>query len=102
VQILPECSANLARDFMRLRDVDAACPDVEPGIECITGQQNATALWSLRFIRVQLMVLRGQVEQALKYLESLPPPQSSDTAAWISLNMHPGVLGSIAWSLAGF
>jgi tetratricopeptide (TPR) repeat protein len=80
----------LARDLMRLGDLDGASKIVEAEIDRVGDQGNTTALWHFRFVRAQVEEARGHVEEALKYLESLPPPEANDIESCAGLKMHRG------------
>lgn len=68
----------LARDLIRMGDLDGANKVVETEIERVGDKGNTAELWRLRVIRAQALEARGHVEEALKYLESLAPPSAED------------------------
>ena len=93
-------SAQLAHDLLRLDDLDRANYIAETEIQKVADQGNGAELWELRFVRAEVMRLRGKPEQALEYLESqesLNPPDGRDIESQTRLHMHRGYhLGLIA------
>ncbi len=89
-----ETSADkLARDLLRLDDLDGASRIAEDETGRVKDHGNSAEVWRLRFIRAEIMRLRGHAEEALKYLEareSLYPPDASDAESLIALLMHRG------------
>jgi hypothetical protein len=83
----------LPRDLLRLDDLDGASRIAEDEIWRVEDQGSNPEIWRLRFVRAEIMRLRGHVEEALKYLEareSLYPPEASDAESLIGLPMHRG------------
>jgi hypothetical protein len=78
--------AEQARCLMRRGDIERASNLVEEEIRRIgegvntgvsTGVNN-NEVWCLRFLRAQVLNVRGQVEEAFSYLESFRPPDAAD------------------------
>jgi tetratricopeptide (TPR) repeat protein len=83
----------LAADLLRIDDLDGASRIVEEELGRVEDNGNIPNIWQLRFVRAEIMRLRGHVEEALKYLEareSLYPPEASDAESLIGLLMHGG------------
>jgi tetratricopeptide (TPR) repeat protein len=87
---LEQSVEELARDLIRMGDLDDANKLVETEIERVGDRNNATELWRLRVIRAQALEARGHVEEALKYLESLPPPPPEDIESNAALKLCRG------------
>ncbi len=89
-----ETSADkLARDLLRLDDLDGASRVAEDEIRRVEDHGGNPEIWRFRFVRADIMRLRGHAEEALKYLEgqgSLYPPEASDAESLIALQMHRG------------
>src|SRR5258708_8465640 len=87
-----ETSADkLARDLLRLDDLDGASRVTEDEIRRVEDHGGNPEIWRFRFVRAEIMRLRGHAEEALKYLEgqgSLYPPEASDAESLIGLLMH--------------
>jgi len=82
-----------ARDLLRLDELDGASRIVEDELGRVEDQGNNPEIWRLRFVRAEIMRLRGHAEEALKYLEareSLYPPDASDAESLVGLLMHSG------------
>src|SRR5712691_6496787 len=93
VSPMENSSDKLARDLFRLDDLDGASRIVEDELGRVEDQGNSREIWLLRFVRAEIMRLRGHVEEALKYLEareSLYRPETSDAESLIGLLMHIG------------
>jgi tetratricopeptide (TPR) repeat protein len=82
--------AKRARDLMRVGDFGGARRIAEEQIECIGGDANTGELWSLRFIRAEVLEAHGYVEKALTYLESFAPPAAEDIESRVVLKMYRG------------
>jgi hypothetical protein len=58
---------------------------------------NNNEVWCLRFLRAQVLNVRGQVEEAFSYLESFRPPDAADIESIARLKMqrasYSGFLG---------
>jgi tetratricopeptide (TPR) repeat protein len=80
----------LARDLMRLGDLDGASKIAEEEIQRAGDQGNTTELWRFRFVRAQILEVHGRVDEALKYLESFAPPLAEDVKSSASLKIHRG------------
>jgi tetratricopeptide (TPR) repeat protein len=80
----------LARDSLRLGDLDKASRIAEAEIQRLEGSVNSNELWRSRFIRAEILVLCGRVGEALRYLESLAPPDPCDVESCARLKMHRG------------
>src|SRR5689334_10118231 len=88
-----EFQSKRARDLLRLDDLEGANDIAEAGIERVADQGNDSELWRLRFVRAEVMRLRGKPEQALKYLESQPAlnhPNDHDIESRCGICMHRG------------
>jgi tetratricopeptide (TPR) repeat protein len=77
-----------ARCLMRRGDIGEADSIVRDELRRIGDGVNGTEVWRLRFIRAQVMEARGQVEEALSYLESFEPPDTADTESTAKLRMY--------------
>jgi tetratricopeptide (TPR) repeat protein len=88
--VMENFAAKRARDLMRVGDFDEACRIVEEQIECIGNDANAGDLWSLRFIRAEVLEAHGRVEEAIKYLESFASPDAEDIESGAALKMYRG------------
>src|ERR1700733_2915763 len=82
--------ADVASDLMRLGKIDEACKIVEEEIERIGKDHSTSELWRLRFVRAQSLETQGQVAEALRYLESLAPPETHDAESKAPLKMYRG------------
>jgi hypothetical protein len=83
----------LARDLLRLGELNEASRIAEDEIRRVDDCGNTTEIWQHRFIRTEIMRSCGRTEEALKYLESqgsLNPPEGSDTESCARLEMHRG------------
>lgn len=80
----------IARDLMRLGDVDGASKIAETEIQRAGDQGNSIELWRLRFIRAEVLEAHGRADEALKYIESLTPPPAQEVESCASLKMHRG------------
>ncbi len=86
-------AAKLARDLLRLDNLEGASRIAEDEIGRVDDHGNTLEIWRLRFVRAEIMRLRGHAEEALKYLEareSLYPPEAADAESLIALLMHRG------------
>lgn len=81
-----------SRVLLRLGDIDGASRLADGEIDRIADTGNTNGLWKIRFVRAEILALRGQVEGALTYLESLPPPDARDLESCASLKMYRGGL----------
>jgi tetratricopeptide (TPR) repeat protein len=88
--IMEHSPSELARELMRIGDLDAASKIAEVEIQRRRGKDNTTELWRFRFIRAQELEARGHVEEALRYLESLQPPDAQDVESSAALRMYRG------------
>lgn len=82
-----------ARDLLWLDDLDGASRVAEDEICRLGDRGNTAEIWHLRFIRAEIMRLRGHTQEALQYLESqesMNSPDASDTASGVRLWMHRG------------
>jgi tetratricopeptide (TPR) repeat protein len=84
-----------AQNLVRLGDFDGARGIAEEALEHIGDRGNATNICRLHFVRAQVMALRGCVEEAVIYLESVPFPPDDDIESRAMFMMHRA-------SLAGF
>ena len=75
---------------MRVGDFVSARAIMEERIESIGNDANTGEVWSLRFIRAEVLEARGRVEEALEYLESLAPPAAGDIESAAALRMYRG------------
>jgi tetratricopeptide (TPR) repeat protein len=83
----------LARDLLRLDDLDGASRIAEDELGRVEDRGNNPETWRLRFVRAEIIRLRGHTEEALKYLEaraSVYAPEASDAGSVIGLLMHSG------------
>lgn len=85
--------ADVACKLLRVDDLDGAASIVEVELERIGDQGMTPSLWQLRFIRADILRLRGKPEEALRYLESQAsanPPEKADLGSRAGLTMHRG------------
>ncbi len=90
---MDESPARLARELLHLDDLDGADHIAEGEIARVADRGNGAELWQLRFVRAEIMRLRGKPEHALRYLESqesLNAPEGQDIDSQIGLCMHRG------------
>jgi len=87
VKIMEQTAIECARGLVRIGDFGGAYNIVEGEIQRI-GEVNSREVWRLRFIRAQVLEARGQVEEALNYLESLPLSEATDLESIAALKMH--------------
>jgi tetratricopeptide (TPR) repeat protein len=80
----------LARDLLRLGNLDDANRIAEAEIQRIGDHGNTSELWPFRFIRALVLDAHGHVEQALEYLESPAPPVAEDIESRAALRMYCG------------
>jgi tetratricopeptide (TPR) repeat protein len=73
----------------RVGDLDGERRAAEAEIRRL-GDSNTAELWRLRFLRAEMIEARGNIEEALLFLESLPPPRLDDTESSAALKMHRG------------
>lgn len=78
-----------ARHSLLIGDLDAAWSAAELNIQRL-GDVESSELWGFRFVHSEVMRIRGRIEQALDYLESLPSPSSEDLENCIAFKMHRG------------
>lgn len=71
-------------------EFDAAWKAAEEGI-LLSGEDRCTrAFWHFRLVRAQVLTIRGRVEEALRYIESLGSPCDHDPISKASLSMYRG------------
>src|SRR6266446_1755590 len=90
---MEDSSDKPARGLLRLDDLDGASRIAEDELGRVKDYGNAAQIWRLRFVRAEIMRLRGHTEEALNYLEtraSVYPPEASDAESPIGLMMHSG------------
>ena len=87
---MEQSAVNQARDLLRLGDLDGARRIAEEEIQRTDDAANTTDLWRLRFVRAQVLSMRGHSEEALQYLESLAPPDSHDLESRAELSRCRG------------
>jgi tetratricopeptide (TPR) repeat protein len=85
-------SSESAISFFRRGDVDLAWKVAEEGIHAVGDDRCLSEFWQLRFVRAQVLSLRGQIKESLTYLDSLGNPSSEDTESIVGLTMHRGYL----------
>lgn len=92
-QSMKKSAVEHARDLLWLDDLDGASRVAEDEI-CRFGDKGNTAeIWQFRFIRSEIIRLRGHTEEALRYLESQESvnlPDTSDIDSLARLWMHRG------------
>ncbi len=81
-----------ALSLLRSGDLDSAWKSSEDGIRAVGSDRSLSEFWAFRFIRAQIQSIRGQVEDALRYLDSLGSPCTQDIQSTIGLSMHRGYL----------
>lgn len=85
--------ADVARNLLRLDDLDGADSIAEVEIGKVADQGSTLCLWQHRFVRAEIVRLRGKPEEALRYLEfhaSANAPELTDLVSRASLKMHRG------------
>ena len=87
---MEESSYPRACDLIRLGQLDEANAIVDAEIQRVASQGNSNELWKLRFLTSRILAIKGQVEEAVKYLESLSPPDIRDVESCASLKMRRG------------
>jgi tetratricopeptide (TPR) repeat protein len=105
--IVEDSNSKVARDRMRLDDLDGARRIVEAGLQGCSDQGASPEIWLLRLVRADLLRLRGTTEAAVAYLsakETNDPPDSGDVPSLIGLKKTRGYclgqLGKYAQSTA--
>ena len=53
------------------------------------------AYWTFRFVRAEILRMRGQIEQARRYLESIGLPSARDIDSTSALGMHLGYCSAL-------
>ncbi len=82
-----------ARDLLRLGNSDGARRIVDAELKKCGDQGSSTVVWSLRFIRADLIRYAGHTDEALKYLHSCEiefPPKNHDLPSQIGLKKTCG------------
>src|SRR5712671_5235228 len=87
---MEQSPSELARVLIRVGDLNAASSIARAEIQRREDKGNTNELWHLRFIRAQVMEAHGHVEEALRYLESLAPPDAQDVESCARLKMYRG------------
>jgi tetratricopeptide (TPR) repeat protein len=87
---MEESPKHRARNLLRLGDLEAAARIAEAEIQRVGDRGNTNDLWKFRFIRADILQMHGHREEALRYLESLTPPDSKDVESCAALKMHCG------------
>jgi len=77
-----------AVNCLRLGELDRANYLAEQ--EIIADQGGARRLWLCRFVRADVLRIRGGPEPALAYLDSLPVPEAEDAASCSSFKLRRG------------
>lgn len=96
MEVVTEQSAHeVACGLLHVGDLNGASEIAEAKIQRLGDKSNTTELWRLRFIRTEAIDAHGDTEGALRYLESLPPPDPGDVESSVALRMYRG-------SYAGF
>jgi tetratricopeptide (TPR) repeat protein len=89
-------SCELARQRLLLGEIEEAARLVAAELQRREGQENTAEVWSLRFMRAQVLFIRGDVEGAAAYLASLPSPNVADVKSLATLKArYGGYLGSL-------
>jgi tetratricopeptide (TPR) repeat protein len=87
---MEESATRQARELLRIGDMESARKVVDCGIEQFEDDVNTSELWRLRFMRAQILSLRGRSEEALQFLESLTPPDINDAESTAELKRNRG------------
>jgi len=84
-----------ARDLLRLGMIDEAGRIAEAEIARVSDNGDTAALWSARFIRAEILSMRGRTDAALKYLDSFAAPEADACSVGFKLNRgrYLGLLG---------
>lgn len=95
----PEDSAVVrSRELLRLGDIDGSSQIAEAEVARVEDHGDTTTLWRARFIRAEILSMRGNTEAALKYLNSLTAPATDEPSVALKLNRgrYLGLLGRLA------
>ena len=76
-------------------ELEPAWQAAEDGIARVGDDRSLRAYWTLRFVRSEVLRMRGRVEQAREYLESIGPPFAWDIESTASLGMHLGYCSAL-------
>lgn len=79
-----------ARRLLHLGELDKAARAAEHEIEYASESGDSGDLWSARLVKADVLSALGQTERALGYLDSLPPPDSTDIGACVGLRIRRG------------
>lgn len=79
-----------ALELLRLGDLDGAHRIAEDVIGRVADQGDAVDLWRARFIRTEIMSIRGHSEEALQYLDSLIAPEAANHEASVGFKLNRG------------
>ena len=84
-----------SRELLRLGDIEAAGEIAEAEISRLADQGDTVELWRARFIRAEILSMKGHTEAALRYLDSLTAPPSTELSVAMKLNRgrYRGLLG---------
>jgi tetratricopeptide (TPR) repeat protein len=82
-----------AIDLLRLDDLDGASRIAEAELARFSDKGNSTEVWAARFVRAEVLRLKGRTQQALHYLEGhelLNCPDITDIEPYANLKKHRG------------
>ena len=95
VSTTDDSAASIAVALVQLGDLDGAWKAVECGIEKSGTDRRQRAFWHFRFLRSEVLRLRGLHGEALDYLDSLGSPANDDLVSQTEMCMHRGYNAAI-------
>jgi tetratricopeptide (TPR) repeat protein len=90
-----ESLVNSSLDLLHTGDLDAAWQAAEEGIQKSGGERALTAYWTFRFVRAEVLRIRGRTQEALSFLQSLGSPRQQDIEFRAALAMHRGYCSAL-------
>ena len=88
--VVEEANTENAVNWLRLGEFERALEAADRGIACGKHLVDGQEYWGYRFVRAEVLRMRGQIEEAAAYLYSLGLPNESDVPSRASWNMHLG------------
>lgn len=79
-----------ALHLVHIGNLGAAWQAADQGIQETGDRRDLRKYWTLRFVRSEVLRLRGQAKEALEYLSSLGSPLREDIESGTRLTMHLG------------
>jgi tetratricopeptide (TPR) repeat protein len=84
-----------ALDLVHRGDLDAAWRAAEDGIQKTGSARTLRAYWIFRFVRAEVLRVRGRTQEALSFLNSLGSPRQQDIEFRAALAMHCGYCSAL-------